>query len=186
LPDGRSLGVLAREVRKLSAEVARRAGDVSQVLSEIGVESERLDRVSRSGLGRGNGRIEEIVTVLDRVVKALRLFEGELGGSVERLSAESERLRSEVDRVAEQLGRQSEANGSLDRVCEDLSAVADEAAKRASLAGDGGAMLRAAADRYTMEGERAVHRSVSGKDASSLVRPDDRPAGEFGENVELF
>jgi hypothetical protein len=133
---------------------------------------------------------ESIAKGMECALSALRTYHAELSASVISMGTGSEALRSEVGEIAQAISEMLKRTEMLGEVAHDLHGIGQTASR---LAGDlptsrRPTRKRSAAQRYTMQSEREVHRTTqtgSTRETThdSAQSTDDQVAA--GE-VELF
>lgn len=183
---GRPLSVLARAIRELSVEVEAQTAGISEIMANIAGEAGGL----RADTARDRAA-EAVVSDMSTLLSSLHVQQQEICDAVEVLARDGATLRDDVTRLEGHLA----AHGRAVRAVRDLEATLAVVSKEAAaLAGPEAsraarARLGERRARYTMEGERATHRSVTRTAAAPA--PDLRPAAAtihhgLGDNVELF
>ena len=190
---------LASEMTGLAGSVHQLNQVVGAALEEVSAEALRLDR-TRVVSG---GDEKSIADDFDLLVATLREWHRQLAADAQVLGEGSEGVVSAAQEVARLLDAQAQAAMALEALEQELERLAGAAALKAGPAATGvkSQRLLAAAARYTMESERAVHAAEAGHapDAAAI------PAGSvdsgvnssvnsgvnsgvtgMGDNVELF
>lgn len=179
-----AFSVLARAMMDLSVTVGERTGVVIGGLQKIGEEVEALRRSGAQELAEvasGGGIAADLEAVLD----GLRGYHDQLMESVETLLQGSTSLGQAVAQLAGRLEGEAQVAGALEGLEQLLERVADEAERRApGGASRGSRRVQAAAARYTMEAERAVHQVAA--PPRDLAMPPPPAGAALGDNVELF
>jgi hypothetical protein len=192
---GRALAVLARAVRELSVDVEQQTSKVAAVMARISDEAGRLGAEQALEASQAAAS-EHIVADTSALLESLhRQHRGLLDG-IESAARDGADLEAEVGAISRALAEDGERAEGL-RELEDALVAVGEAARALAGPADAAALagrLHAATERYTMEHERAVHRSVAqGASAADRAAPQapkatPSPAASqgLGDNVELF
>jgi methyl-accepting chemotaxis protein len=204
--DGEVLGVLAESIHQLSVDTAGQIASISGSLKAIVDETGSLScgtlNSGEAGLLRregDTGHVHEVLAPLHRMDEEISALLSRIDREGSSLSEDIERAIGE-NRAQERMERGiSEVVSGLTKMIDEMKALvpaADREQKKQALAG--------LAERYTMEQERQIHRSVAASlplaAASSLVAEGGAEQGaelggqevpasggeEFGDNVELF
>ena len=200
---GRVLSVLARAIQELSTEVGDQTAAFAGVVHEIAGEASpaRGGAAGAESIADGVGIIggESIAQELEGLLDNLRAYSGELEATIGSLVDAGGALSRGVEEISMRIERQERDLTVLETAEGELRAATAALGAR-GVTGTGGRttqrLLRASA-RYTVESERAIHRSTTG--TSGGAAPGSRggratggalivpPAGPgLGDNVELF
>jgi hypothetical protein len=180
---------LATEMTALAGSVHELNQVVGGALEQVAAEALQLDRTSAGAEGE-----QSIADDFDQLVTTLREWHRQLAADAQLLGEGSEGVVSAAQEVARSLDAQARAAMALEELERELARLAGEAAAKAGPAATGvkSQRLLAAAARYTMESERAVHAAAAGHapqvDAAALqaTGPGAASGGDMGDNVELF
>jgi len=191
---GVALGVLAEAIKSLSLEAIPQADALLHTLSGVNAVTEDLFRTAEAKLSLlgervvgMEGKVEEIVSSLERMnVVIIRLL-GELVAGVEGLNGEISQATSSIT-VHETVA------GLTRQVTEALEEIVAQARARVPATNEFHENLRHMTAHYTMQSERRIHEAIArkrnGQDEVCVLSPliIDEPGcnSEFGDNVELF
>ncbi len=127
--------------------------------------------------------------LLTRLTGDLRSYHNSLLTSLTTLRRDSSVIAVEVEDIARGLVQQAQVTDELRQIERDLATMGEEAAKAVGPFSSRrtSRWLEESAERYTMESERAIHRSVQGaQEASMESAPSPGLSSGLGDNVELF
>ena len=180
--EGSTLAVLARGIHDVSAGIQICMEPVSDALRRIRGGGEELGAKSN-----GYDVAAAFLAELDEVVATLNTSRESLGQQLVVLHEDSEALGLEIHRLVAELEAATEVTGSLAEQADALDALADATRDAAGDARPRDTLsFIAAAQRYTMEEERVIHRSILGQEPTC---PDGAPSdadADLGDNIELF
>ncbi len=200
---GRVLSVLARAIQELSTEVgdqtAAFAGVVHEIAGEASPSRGGADADGSAAVANG----ESIARELEDLLASQRAYSGDLGVTVASLVDAGGALSRGVEEISMRIERQERDLTVLESAERELRAATAALGAR-GVTGTGGRTterLARATARYTVESERAIHRSTTGiggggaTPAPSIARravgaigtPATPASGQdFGDNVEVF
>jgi hypothetical protein len=160
--EGHTLTVLAKAIQEVSDDIASNSKAVTGLMIEIRTATARLFGESGSNVAAAGEDGETIATGLEHTLGALRAYHAELSAGVDFLGSGSAALRSDVGEIAKELGLMIQRTEMLRAVEDELRSVQQTASKRAGNlpASRRPVRERSAAQRYTMEAERQVHRAT--------------------------
>jgi methyl-accepting chemotaxis protein len=135
---GRGFAVVAEEVRKLSEKARKSAGDIADVIREIGHESHKVvTTMSQANAGIRSGR--EVVDTVGRSLKEIITATVEAAAKVKEISTlaqEQTRGAEEMVKTMEEISKIAEDNAAATEeasaATEQLTAAMDEMAQSAS------------------------------------------------------
>lgn len=190
--EGRSMAVLARAIRELSVEVDNQTASVGKIMTRISNEASKLGSDQATEASNA-ATTEGAVANMSALLAELHAEYAGLSASIATTARDGAALRADVEALAQTLRQhtaRAEALRELEDELREVSAVAAKACGAATVAA-AERRLRAAASRYTMEHERAVHQAVTTNRSApppSTVKPNvARSEGPtLGDNVELF
>jgi len=181
---GAVFAILAQAIKDLSLQVASKTEMVAQVMHEMTQLAADLGERMHSSQDS-----EQMENLLARLTGDLRHYHNSLVASLASLRRDSSAIAVEVEDIARGLVQQAQVTDELRQIERDLATMGEEAAKAVGplAAHRSSRWLDEAAERYTMESERVIHRSV-GTAHSGAVESGKSPASSsgLGENVELF
>lgn len=173
-PEGRTLSVVAQELRNFANQTVQDADALMSALQEITAAAEAFERdrqnrdanrlaVMERGVMTSLGPLEECGVRLGQALEAL----AEQGGEVSKMLQETAERVSTHDAVTKDL---QAAGQHLDRLIEPIAVTQADAgliAERMQLLSKG---------RYTMASERAIHAQFASGRADSAAAPMTSPA----------
>ncbi|MFW5488071.1 MAG: methyl-accepting chemotaxis protein [Desulfovibrio sp.] len=175
---GAALGVLAIEIQSLSARAREHTVGVADVLNKVSSVSDTLVELDQSGR-----REQDMVTAIADLGKTIEgLAEANDMASQESLALISEsrhlikNIQSTTERVSFHEGIRAKLT-AFSRQAEELAEAIGRAVPESAHAAIPD-HLKGKLDRYTMETERDVHRSVFGHDGGEKA--------DGGNDIELF
>jgi uncharacterized protein YoxC len=180
---GAVFAILAQAIKDLSIEVASKTQHIGQAMRDMAQTARELGAKAQNQSDADSTEGQLFLLVAD-----LRRYHTSLLSCLVALRRGSAVIAVEVEEIARGLVQQVQAADELEAVEQELAAMADEAAllagplarERLAHWGD------ADSDRYTMESERIVHRSVAQPPTSLGPIAACAPASDLGSNVELF
>jgi hypothetical protein len=182
---GAVFAILAQAIKDLSLEVAGKTELVALVMREMTQLATSLGERMRS-----SQESEQMENLLTRLTGDLRRYHSSLLSSLTSLRKDSSVIAVEVEDIARSLIQQAQVTDELRQIERDLAAMGEEAAKAA---GPGSwnrtsRWAEEAAERYTMESERIIHRSIEKAEPAATATDAVLPASpnDLGSNVELF
>jgi methyl-accepting chemotaxis protein len=213
--NGASLRVLAESIQRLSLDARKHTTAVSAGLRAIagGAETLRMASGARAGAaeGAGDDENEDIGRDLKALMGTLRGVNERIESLLRQLDRSARSFSGDIESTVQRLSVHEIASDVLGAVASDLERIGREARPFHRTSDPSGASRMASLSRrYTMEGERDVHRAITGKAISAgpggtvrmgeAVRPGKKkepppappPAGgaaaegALGDNVELF
>ncbi|GFM38392.1 methyl-accepting chemotaxis protein [Desulfovibrio psychrotolerans] len=184
---GKALGVLATSIQRLSQDAAEQTSGIAANLTAVDASAMLLREHAATYLD--TSRAEAVVTELSGLMTELRSVQGRADGLIETVDREASDLSHETASLAQSI-----------RVDEDVCAALAEAQESlehlvSGLPQQTGSVvlppaLQALLDRYTMESERHIHRTLLGRGGhgTSAHAGDDVELFDdsLGDNVELF
>jgi hypothetical protein len=181
---GAVFAILAQAIKDLSLDVASKTEMVAQVMLEM--THLATDLGERMHSSKESEQMENLLTTL---TSDLRRYHQGLLTSLTTLRKDSSVIAVEVEDIARSLLQQAQVTDDLRQIERALAAMGDEAAKAVApgSAHRTSRWMEEAEERYTMESERAIHRSVESTHsmpAESQTSPAS--SGDLGSNVELF
>jgi hypothetical protein len=197
---GRVLSVLARAIQELSTEVGDQTAAFAGVVHEIaGVASPARDGGASAESTADGVDGESIAQELEGLLANLRAYSGELAATIGSLVDAGDALSRGVEEISMRIQRQERDLTVLESAEGDLRTATAKLGAR-GVTGTGGRTtdrLARVSARYTVESERAIHRSMTaGGGVAPAVGGAGRVTGEpgvlpapgqdFGDNVELF
>ena len=176
--EGRTLAVLAEEMKRLADLADVFVKDVEAIIGKVGASlGER--QTSEDDGDHLDSRLDETLRTIVGMVDSMKSMAGGLHGNLETMGSIHRRVKDQLE-VIPAMGRAlGERKRELDGVFGSLSPYADSRG-RERLA------ERGIIERYTMEKERMIHSSslAGSKDPEKGSGGDQ--AGDFGDNIELF
>ncbi len=186
---GAALGVLALAIQRLSADARRQTDAVTRILDEIATASTALqDNASRYNDQSDAWRV---IGELDTVLAETSATSQNCQALLSRLRTASAEVGDRAIGVGRGIDFDKDIGARLTSISRTLEKLIAKAREVVPEGGKGRShQLRQLYDRYTMEAERAVHEAAFGKalavSQASAAASTQEPAGEFGDNVELF
>jgi methyl-accepting chemotaxis protein len=182
---GAVFAILAQAIKNLSLDVATKTEMVALVMREMTQLASDLGARMHS-----SHESEQMENLLTRLTGDLRGYHNGLLSSLTTLRRESSEIASEVEDISRDLAQQAHVTDELRQVERDLAALGEEAARSvdpSKLTNRTSRWLEESAERYTMESERDIHRSVQTDHQSpATAAASPVPSSGLGENVELF
>lgn len=183
---GRSLMVIAQQLKELAAAIAGNAQDLRPIFEGLMETSRQLDRDGGAGTGGSVDLDGEMMSTM------LRLDDGgeRIGAILKALETRGRAFQGELVRARGEVGATAAMMGVLTGAAD---ALAGGAHGPDLSAGDVEAAFARVDDlvggRYTMAREREIHAAVTGRDGRPPVvaggRPADGPPGGGGGGDEL-
>jgi methyl-accepting chemotaxis protein len=192
--EGTALGVLAEAIQRLSLDARSQSREISAMLGGIVDVSGELSRGIGSETSAMEGEVQELVKGLGELLRMLQNVNAGLLARLERLDRAVESLNSNIAKVTAGITVQQKTASVLGKVTEELAEIASRMrmidTKHGVEAASTG--IKGLSGRYTMHIERKIHEAVTSakhncKNKEMVASPSSAgPAGEFGDNVELF
>ena len=196
--EGLALGVLAEQIHTLSQGTSERIHSIDEDLKQIFDHAGSLKNCAGVESRRAAQEEVQMAEHLNRMIPSLRQLDAESHSLLERVEAEGDELSTVTWRRAEELNFHEPILQGIDSLAaaveKERTRIGRHIVKKGGRSARPGAAvaLEELAERYTMERERDVHRSVQ-RSEGSLDRsplpahgPGQDEGGELGENVELF
>lgn len=180
---GAVFAILAQAIKDLSMQVASKTEMVAQVMHEMTQLASDLGERMHS-----SQESEQMESLLTRLTGDLRHYHNSLVSNLTTLRKDSSVIAVEVEDIARSLVQQAQVTDELRQIERDLAAMGEEAAKAVGYSScKSSRWMEEAAERYTMESERAIHRSIGGvQEAPVGSVPSPASSSDLGDNVELF
>ena len=197
---GRVLSVLARAIQELSTEVGDQTAAFAGVVHQIAGEASPAHGGAASAESTTDGANgESIARELEGLLATLRAYSGALEATIGSLVDAGGALSRGVEEISMRIERQERDLTMLESAEGELR-TATAALGARGVTGTGGRTterLARASARYTVESERAIHRSMTaGGGVAPAIGGAGRVTGgapvvpssgqDFGDNVELF
>lgn len=178
---GAVFAILAQAIKDLSTQVASKTEMVAQVMHEMTQLASDL-----GGRMHSSQESEQMESLLTRLTGDLRRYHNSLVSSLTTLRKDSSVIAVEVEDIARGLVQQAQVTDELRQIERDLATMGEEAAKAVGYSScKSSRWMEEAAERYTMESERAIHCSIGSAQESPVESASSSPSG-LGDNVELF
>jgi uncharacterized protein YoxC len=188
--EGHTLTVLAKAIQDISDDISSQSKSVADLMSEIHTATTRLFGDSGKAAASSTEEGESIAKGMECALSALRTYHAELSASVTSMGTGSGVLRSEVGKIAQTIGEMLERTEILREVADDLHGIGQTASEQAGSLpmSRRPTRKRSAAQRYTMESEREIHRTTQSE--STREATHDSAQSTDGQvaagEVELF
>jgi hypothetical protein len=181
--NGAVFAILAKAIKDLSIQVAGKTELVGEAMREMARMAREL-----GPNGQAEHDAEATETQLLRLVADLRGYHSSLLSSLVALRRGSSGIAMEVEEIARGLVQQVQSASDLLSVERALAAIAEEATAQAGplTSHRQSRWGEAAVSRYTMESERAIHRTATRTAMPGPMAPTCAPTSDLGNNVELF
>jgi methyl-accepting chemotaxis protein len=151
---GRGFAVVAEEVRKLAEESQSAAAQISALVAEIQVETERVVGVVAAGAERtGEGvatvqRTREAFEAIGLTIEDMGVRVGEIADGVQQIAAQAQRAESDVGEVAGVAEASSASAEQVSASTEQTTASANEIAESAQALAETAEQLDALVGRF--------------------------------------
>ncbi len=179
---GKALGVLALSIQTLSHDARQQTDSIAEKLRSIAGAADVLRDMSRGYLD--SSQADAMTAELQGFMEQLRTVQGRADSLLGSVDNEAVTLAEELDALASGIRVDEPVRAALQQAAGELMQIAETCTQEGN---EEGAplpdVLQAILDRYTMESERAIHRS-------HLVGDGEGDAELFGDdlddNIELF
>ncbi|MFV0348982.1 MAG: hypothetical protein ACK5JO_10380 [Halodesulfovibrio sp.] len=176
---GKALGVLALSIQTLSKDAGGQTLSISDKLHAISLVADSLRDHAETYLDTSQAKA--MTGELDGFMEQLRFVDTKGGGLLENIRKDSVRLTATLMGLAQGIRVDEHVGNALLAAGRELESLMDQLPDE----GEGASVslpqpLKNVLDRYTMESERAVHRSALG-DTGGIDLFDDSDS-----NIELF
>ncbi len=184
---GKALGVLATSIQRLSQDAAEQTSGIAANLTAVDASAMHLREHAATYLDTSSA--EAVVSELSGLMAELRTVQGRADGLIDTVEREASDLSHKTASLAQSIRVDEDvcaALGEAQEALEHLVSGLPEQAASVALP----AALQALLDRYTMESERHIHRSLLGRGGLGVSARGGNDVELFddslGDNVELF
>jgi hypothetical protein len=176
--EGRSLVVIAHELKALAATISNDAKDLLPIFDTLQGVSRQLDRILPE---EGGGKGFDIDAAMAATMAGLEQGGQRLSGCLKALESGGKTFEAELDRARREFTQMGTMKRMLQAAAERLRAF--EAEAEPDLDSDAGLRLvdGMMAGRYTMAREREIHAEIIGVVDASDPLVVARPANDFAE-----
>ncbi|MGE5497132.1 MAG: methyl-accepting chemotaxis protein, partial [Syntrophothermus sp.] len=192
--EGAALGVLADSIQKLSGDAKVQTRSMSELLKKISNSSEILYQNTEFNTGNRNYQeLRRIASAITEEVENLSRLDKESADHLNGLKSSFQQLDDDISRMCSGINVHNAAGEILGSLIENMDEIVCSIAERVDVSAyDIDDHLNGLDNKYTMDSERDIHRSLLSPAAREAVGgKDDNSAGDesgdgLGDNVELF
>lgn len=182
---GRTLGVVAQEIQKLSANTSELTANLAAILRDV---LGAADELSMSGGERLEESLGEAMERQRGYVRRLHELRREMHDAFARIEQGGDELEQAIAERAESLDIDATVGADLDRASEELGMIADEARELLPEGEviDSAEHLQGLLRKYTMESERLVHMGLSSDAISASASAEEEGELDLWDDFEDF
>lgn len=206
---GLALGVLAESISHLSNDALAQTSRITANLRSIQELAGSLRQSARQQTSQNQEQAKELESELSAIVGRMRMMDGEICRRMDQVQAGTRELATEITATREKIHIDQVFSATLDDIARELETATRIFNRRRPASADTSkhTIFKELGSRYTMQKERILHeRHLAGRAESPFpaipekaretsppvpALPDGSagagdPAGELGDNVELF
>ena len=189
--EGAALGVLAKEIQKLSIDAIKQTASVIENLTEINTLSDDLHKmiVKNNEDKESSNELKIIQTNINKTIAELNSLIADGSEQLEDINNATSFLQSEISTTVGNVTIHSEMNGRVNNIITLFDELIDTSEPYTEQAYMDDPILQELNKGYTMEEQRKIHSMISSSENDvELFDDNEANAGntEFGDNVELF
>ncbi len=209
--EGATLDVLAEAVHSLSIEACRRTETAGEALRSIVSASESLYAgIRNDGADRANAGLTRMGETLKTLLGGLKAVNRDLVSLLARMNEGAHLLSEGIRRTVAQVTVHHRVDDVVGRALDQLDEIVSDCRRHDPIAGRSGPaeLIKGLETFYSMQGERQVHQSAVSATGAVFRKPGSRPGGpssvsrmkdekpkegpendpatDMGDNVELF
>lgn len=174
--EGRTLTVLAAEMKKLADLVDIFVKDVEAIIRQVASD---MDTPKQADESDGDKELDDTMMAIINMVNTMKNQAGDLHNNMETMDKIHRRVKQELQVIPAMGNDLSVQKKNLSELLTFLAPFADRRGKE-KLAGS--SMI----GRYTMEKERQIHRTSLSESHETRITNNPVETHELGDNVELF